>query len=340
MTPDQAKMAHIEVSVAEDRDVGDLLATPGRIAADEAHVGHVFSPVTGRILGIHAQVGEHVRKGAPLATIESPDLGDALSDMNKAQADLIAAEHDVKRQKALREERATSEAVVERSVDNWRRAKAEVERARQKANLLHSGHVDSVTQTYTLTSPIDGEVLARNINPGIEIQGQYAGGGAQELFTVGDLEQVWAIADLYESDLARVRTGAAMAVTVLAHGDRVFSGTVDWVSGTLDPTTRTARVKCVLDNRDHALRPEMYATMQVSVDPRRVLAIPRNALVQLGEYKVVFVEEAQVDARVRFSRVPVEVDVGAPGAWLPVVRGVEAGQRVVVGGAALLQQRL
>jgi hypothetical protein len=84
----------------------------------------------------------------------------------------------------------------------------------------------------------------------------------------------------------------------------------------------------------------MYATMKVSVDSRRVLAIPRDALVQLGEYTVVFVERDHADTRVRFARVPVEVDVSAPGVWLPVARGIEAGQRVVVHGAAQLQQRL
>jgi len=340
LTADQAKAAKITTVVAEDRAIDDTLLTTGRIAFDEGRVGHVFSPVTGRVVRIHAQVGEHVAKGAPLATIESPDLGDALSDLNKAQADLIAAEHDYGRQKTLLEEHAASVSTVEHSEDNRRRARAEVERARQKANLFHAGRVDAVNQTYTLTSPIDGEVLARNINPGIEIQGQYGAGSGQELFTVGDLDKVWAMGDVYESDLARVRVGAAAAITVLAHNDRVFDGTVDWVSGALDPATRTAKVRCVLDNRDRALTPEMYATMKVSVDPRRALAIPREALVQLGEYRVVFVERGQTDARERFARVPVEVDFAAPGAWLPVTRGVEAGQRVVVSGAPMLQQRL
>lgn len=340
LTPDQAKAVKIDTAVAQDRDVDDAMLTSGRITFDEARVGHVFSPVTGRVVRIQAQVGQHVKKGAPLAMIESPDLGDALSDLNKAQADLVAAEHDFHRQKALREDHAVSVAAVERSEDNWHRARAEADRARQKTNLFHSGRADAVTQTYTLTSPIDGEVLARNINPGIEIQGQYGAGSAQELFTVGDLDTLWAVGDVYESDLARVRVGAKAAITVLAHDDRVFAGTVDWVSGAFDSATRTAKVRCVLDNRDRALTPEMYATMKVWVDPRRALAIPRDALVQLGEYRVVFVEQAQADARVRFARVPVEVDVSAPGAWLPVARGIEAGQRVVVHGAALLQQRL
>ena len=92
----------------------------------------------------------------------------------------------------------------------------------------------------------------RNINPGIEVQGQYSGGATQELFTIGEIDKVWVLADLYEMDLARVQVGAPAAVTVVAYPDKVFEGKVDWVSGMLDPTTRTAKVRCTFDNPDRA----------------------------------------------------------------------------------------
>jgi len=228
----------------------------------------------------------------------------------------------------------------EQSEDGWRKAKAELERARQKASLLRAGGVDVVTQTYGLVSPIAGEVLARNINPGIEVQGQYASGTAQELFTIGEIASVWMIADLYEIDLARVRVGSAVEVSVVSYKDQTFPGTVDWVSGMLDPTTRTTKVRCILANVDRRLRPEMYATARISVDRKRVLAIPRSALLRLGEYKVVFVEVGRDDSNVRFARVPVDVDESEASAWLEVKHGVEAGQRIVVSGAILLSQRL
>jgi cobalt-zinc-cadmium efflux system membrane fusion protein len=340
LTPQQVQNASIDVEAAKVRDVDDSILTSGRITFDDQRVGHVFSPVTGRVLEIQAQLGAQVKKGQVLATIESPDIGNAVSDENKAEADLIAAEHDYKRQRELMVNSATSEAVLEQSEDSWRKAKAERERAHQKASLLRAGGVDVVTQTYRLVSPIDGEVLARNINPGIEVQGQYASGTAQELFTVGELDRVWVIADLYEIDLARVHVGSPVEVHVVSYKDETFAGNVDWVSGTLDPTTHTAKVRCTLVNADRKLRPEMYATARISVDQKSVLAIPRNALLRLGEYKVVFVEVGHDESRVRFERVPVDVDEGEASAWLEVKHGVAVGQSIVVSGAILLSQRL
>jgi cobalt-zinc-cadmium efflux system membrane fusion protein len=340
LTAEQVENANIDIEAAEAREVDDAILTSGRVTFDDLRVGHVFSPVTGRVVQIRAELGARVKKGQPLAILESPDIGNAVSDENKAQADLVAAGHDYERQRALMAERATSEAVLEQSEDSWRKAKAELDRAHQKASLLRAGGVDTVTQTYTLVSPIDGEVLARNINPGIEVQGQYASGSAQELFTVGELDSVWVIADLYEMDLARVHVGAPVGISVVAYEGEVFAGTVDWVSGMLDPATRTAKVRCKLDNRDRKLRPEMYATARVSVDRKRVLAVPRSAVLRLGETVVLFVEVGRDPSRVRFARVPVEVDESEASPWLEVKQGVVPGQRIVVSGAILLSQRL
>ncbi len=228
---------------------------------------------------------------------------------------------------------------MEAAEDEWRKAKAELDRARQRTFLLRTGSVDAVTQSYTLVSPVDGEVLARNIGPGIEVQGQYSGGATQELFTIGDLDQVWVLGDIYEADLERVRVGAAAAVTAL-DTDKSFTGRVDWVSGMLDPATRTAKVRCVFDNPGKELRPEMYTTMQIAVDPRRALAIPESALLRLGEYRAVFVEISQKGGRLGFERVPVDVDERESTPWLEVRHGIDPGQRVVTNGGAMLSQLL
>ncbi len=340
LSPQQVTDAKIDVKPVKEEDVDDTILTSGRVALDDLRSGHVFSPVTGRVVKITAQLGQQVKKGDPLATIESPDIGSAVSDVHKAEADLIAAQHDYQRKKELFEQKAGSAMDLEAAEDNYRKAKAELERARQKQALLRVGNVDVVTGTYTLPAPIDGEVLLRNINPGIEVQGQYSGGTTQELFTIGQLDRVWVLADLYEMDLARVHIGTPAVVTVVAYKDKVFKGQVDWVSGMLDPNTRTAKVRCTFDNADKLLRPEMYATVQISVDQKKALAIPRNALLRLGEYKVVFIEVGEEPGRVRFQRVPVEVDEGESSPWLEVKHGLESGQKVVVNGAILLSQKL
>jgi cobalt-zinc-cadmium efflux system membrane fusion protein len=340
LTPQQVKDAKIEVQPVAEQDVDDTILTSGRVALEDLKSAHVFSPVTGRVAKITAELGVRVKKGDSLAVIESPDIGSAVSDVHKAEADMIAAEHDYKRKKDLFEQKAGSAADLETAEDNWRKAKAEVERARQKSFLLRTGNVDTVTQGYTLVSPIDGEVLMRNINPGIEVQGQYGGGTATELFTIGEVDKVWVLGDLYEMDLARVHVGSPAVVTVVTYKDKVFKGQVDWVSGMLDPNTRTAKVRCTFDNPDKLLRPEMYATVQISVDQTKALAIPRGALLRLGEYKVVFVEVGEGEGRVRFERVPVDVDEGESSQWLEVKHGLTAGQKIVVSGAILLSQKL
>ena len=339
LTPAQVADAKIEVTTVAEQVVGDAIATSGTINLDDLRTGHVMSPVTGRVVKIMAQLGQHVKMGDPLATIESPDIGNAVSDTHKAEADLISAEHDLRRKRDLFEQKASSAADVEASEDNYRTARAELERARQKQSLLRVGHVDAVTQTYTVTSPIDGEVLLRSINPGMEVQGQYTGGTSQELFTIGEIDKVWVLGDVYEIDMARVHVGAAANVSVIAYPDKLLPGKVDWVSGSLDPNTRTAKVRCTFDNPDGLLRPSMYATMHISVDARKAVAIPRDAVLHLGEYKVSFIEVGEADGRVRFARVPVDVDETG-GAWLEVLHGLEAGQKIVVRGAAYLSQKL
>ncbi|MGH7296909.1 MAG: efflux RND transporter periplasmic adaptor subunit [Polyangiaceae bacterium] len=340
LTQAQVVDAKIEIKTVGEQDVDDTILTSGRVALDDLRSGHVYSPVTGRVVKINAQLGQRVKKGDPLAMLESPDIGNTVSDVHKAEADLIAAQHDYERKKDLFEQKAGSAADLESAQDNYRKAKAEVERARQKQSLLRVGGVDAVTQTYTLPSPIDGEVLMRNINPGIEVQGQYSGGATQELFTIGELDKVWVLADLYEMDIARVHVGTPADVTVVAYKDKVFKGQVDWVSGMLDPNTRTAKVRCTFDNPDKLLRPEMYATVQISVDQKRALAIPRSALLRIGEYKVVFIQVGDEPGKVRFQRVPVDVDEGESSQWLEVKHGLQSGQKVVVNGAILLSQKL
>ena len=353
LTPAQAAEAKVQVTTVGEQVVEDSIVTSGTISLDDLRSGHVFSPVTGRVVKIIAQLGQRVKKGDPLATIESPDIGQAVSDTHKAEADLIAAEHDLRRKKELFAQKAAAAADVEASEDAERNAKAELERARQKQFLLRVGNVDAVSQTYTLPAPIDGEVLLRNINPGVEVQGQYSGGAGNncipglttnavcgELFTIGELDKVWMLGDVYEIDLPRVHVGATVRVTTIAHPGQVFTGTVDWISGSLDPNTRTAKVRCTFDNPDGKLRPLMYATASITADERKAVAIPRTSILRLGDYKVVFLQVSDAAGQMRFERLPVELEESTSGSYVGVKHGVEVGQKIVSSGAAALSQQM
>src|SRR5580658_8423053 len=333
----QTKEAGIVIEPVEEQDVDDTILTAGRVTFADIEVGHVFSPVTGRVTKIVAQLGQRMKKGEPLAVIQSPDVGQFSSDLGKADADLIAAQRNYKREKELWEKHSTSQKDFESAEDTYRKAKAEKDRSLQKASLLQSGNVNMVDQTYTIPSPIDGDLLMRNLSVGVEVQGQYSGGASQELFTVGRLGEVWVLGDLFELDMSRVKVGAPAQVSVIAYPGKTFEGKVDWVSGILDPTMRTAKVRCTFDNPDTLLKPEMYATVAISVEARKELALPKGSVLRSGEQTVVFVElGTSPGGKVRLARVPVVVDEGESSNWLPVTKGIEKGTRVVTHGSVLL----
>ena len=341
LTPQQVRAGKIEYAEVDEQSVDDTVSTTGKVTFDDQRVAHVYSPVNGRVRRVSAQLGAHVDKDATLAVIDSADIGVVSSDLRKATADLVAAERDYERLKELYRMHAASLRELEISEDNYRRARAEMARAQQKAYLLRAGSFE-VSQGYALISPIAGEVFMRNVSPGIEIQGQYGGGTAAELFTVGALDRVWVIADVFEVDVARVSVGAKASVKVVAYADKAFEGTVDWVSGMLDPVTRTIKIRCTFDNPERLLKPEMYATVLVGVAERRALAIPRTSLMRLGDQTVVFVKrsDAAPDGRLRFERIPVAVDEDGGTKWLAVTHGLDKGDQVVNSGGAVLSGML
>src|SRR2546422_9856034 len=161
-----------------------------RIAFDDLRVAHVFAPVSGRIVKIDAAPGQQVRKGDALLEIESPDVGAAFADLGKAEADLAAAERELKREQELVEAQAAAQRELDQAQNAYGRARAELARARRRAELFRVRGLDGVTQRFSLRSPIDGEVIARAANPGTDVQGQLSGGAAPELFTVGSLDSV------------------------------------------------------------------------------------------------------------------------------------------------------
>jgi cobalt-zinc-cadmium efflux system membrane fusion protein len=341
ITDAQAKQANLEVQALAEQDLDNTLTTSGRVTFEDVKVGHIYSPVTGRVVRIDVQLGQRVTKGQSLAVIQSPDIGQASSDVAKADADLIAAEHNMQREKELLDKHATSHKDYEAAEDAYRQAKAEKQRALQKAYLLRTGTIDSVTQGYALTAPVDGEVLVRNLSAGTEVQGQYGGGTAQELFTIGEVDELWVLGDIYEIDLPRVQVDARASVHVVAYPDKSFDGKVDWVSGVLDPTTRTAKVRCTFPNPDRLLKQDMYATLSISVASRKVLALPSASVLPLGDQTVVFVDRgSSPDGKHRFERLPVAVDDAMGGKWLPVLHGLDAGDRVVTRGAESLNGQL
>ena len=182
--------------------------------------------------------------------------------------------------------------------------------------------------------PMEGEIIARMATPGLEVQGQYSGGGAVELFTVGSTDQLWLLGDVYEADLSHVKKGAAVELKGAAFAEHVYRGTVDWISDTLDPATRTAKVRCVFKNLDRQLRPEMYVVVGIAAPTRSTLAVPRDALLRLGDDTIAFVEGKQLEnGEVPFVRRRVVANEQLPGNLVPVIAGLQEGERVASRGS-------
>lgn len=328
--------AQITVSPVAEQVVGRAVVSSARVVFDENRLAHVYSPVTGRVTQIVAQLGEHVRKGQTLAVLTSPDMGNAVSDVYKAKPAVIQTEKELKRQKELYAAQAGPLRDLESAQANYDQALAELQRAEEKLRLLMSRfHTDQVTQTIPITSPIDGEVIARQINPGAEVQGQYSGGATQELYTIGRQDALWVLADVYEQDLSRIKIGAPVEVTTVANPDRVLKGTVDWISGALDPALRTATVRCTLLNDQGLIKSQMYATARIETGGVRALAIPRDALLHFGDKQMVIGVDSAKD---RYERRPVIVDEDQAGDLVPVLHGLEAGEKIVTSGALLVSE--
>jgi cobalt-zinc-cadmium efflux system membrane fusion protein len=333
----QMQTSQIAAAPVARRRVEIELSTSGRVVFDDLHVAHVFSPVTGRVTQILAHPGQRVAKGAPLLMLESPDVGAAFSDVAKAEADLSAADRELKRERELFEVRANAEKDLEQAQNAFDRARAELARARQRAELFRGYGLDQVTQQLALRSPIAGEVIARNVNPGTDLAGQYSSGGAIELFTIGSIDTVWVLADVFETDMARIAPGSPVTISVVAYPGKIFEGRIDWISGSLDPTSHTVKVRCAIGNPDQELKPEMYATVNIGVQGTDTLAIPRSAVLRVGDQTIVFVETGVTEnGTLRFTRRPVRVDEAVSGDLLPVLSGIADGDSVVVEGAVQL----
>ncbi len=338
VTPEQVKNGSIQIAEVRVQPFGGIIQTAGRIAFDDRRVAHIFSPVTGRVIKILADLGERVKAGQPLALINSPDLGSALSDLRKADAALAAARRDYSRQKELYEAQAAALRDYEAAKSIFEQALAEHDRAKQKVDLFQVKSA-ATSQEFLLRSPIAGEVVARAANPGMEVQGQYSLGSAQELFTVGEIDSLWLLADVYEVDLPRIKLGMAVQAQVVSYPNTTYTGTIDWVSGTIDPVTRTAKIRCQIANPKRLLKPEMFAQVSIQVAKENALTIPRDAVVLIGNQTFVFIDKGMTKgkpARRRFEQRPVILDPHGDDNLIVVSHGLAQGENIVSRGVILL----
>lgn len=265
LTLDRVQLIGVKTApVAREALVAEL-RTVGYVAADEARRARVHTRFSGWIEGLAASTtGQKVRRGQVLASIYNTEL-------LPAQQEFLTARRWTSDQ---------SELTVPLEQD-----------ARSRLELLgmSRGEIDHIaktgkpSRTVAVTAPISGHVIAK-----AAVQGGYVQPGT-ELFEIADLSKIWVLADVYEHEMARIAVGQPASITLAGQPGTPIEGKVGFIYPTMDASTRTLRLRVELDNKDLKLRPGMYGNVSIRVGQEQGLVVPRDAVVDTGEHRYVFV---------------------------------------------------
>jgi cobalt-zinc-cadmium efflux system membrane fusion protein len=335
---DAPQKTSLSVETAEPRKLVVTHLT-GRLIWDDDATVRIYSPVAGRVNAILANLGQSVSTEAPLAKIDSPDFGQALADARKAASDLLLAERTLNRLRELYEHQAAAKKDVENAEATQASAASEKDRAMARL-ALYGGNEKSGDQLYELRSPLAGVVVDKNINPGQEVRADQMLANATQLFAplfvVTDPTKLWVQLDVSELDIAAIKPGQALRIYSRAYPDKVFEGALENVGDSLDPATRTVKVRGVVNNADKLLKAEMYVTVDVVVNANDIagqhVEIPAKAVFMKDNQQYLFIEESPG----QYERKLVKTGGDNEGKTL-ILDGIEAGQKVVTEGCLLLE---
>jgi len=358
--PTKSQLAGLNIELVRNMNFRSILETDGNIAYNDETTAPVFSPFSGRVTRLFAKLGDVVRKGAPLMAVEASEFAQGQSDLSAgvaafgtARAQLSLAEASEKRQHELYVAQAgalkdwlQSQSDLLAAQNNLRAASATLAAARNRLRILGrsdqeiaaieaspaeiKGEAGSV-----VVAPIGGTVIQRQIGLGQYITSA-ANGASSPVYAIGDLSTVWLMANVREQDAALLKIGQPVEVRVLAYPGRVFKAKVVWVAAAIDPVTRRLPVRAEVENRDGALKPQMFATFRILTgDENMAPAVPQGAVVYEGPDAHVFValEDGTIAAR------PVHVGRSRDG-MLEVVSGLSGGEKVVVSGTLFIDRAI
>jgi len=315
LTPDEARRIGVTYAAATVGALEKEVRTVGQITSDETRVRTVTAKIDGFVerLWVNA-TGQAVSVGDPLFTIYSSMLVSAEEELLLAKR----LEHDVSGGSAdARSNAADLLSSARRRLAYWDIPESDI------AVIEQSGKVQ---RTLTLRSSASGYVLEKNVVAGQKIM------AGDPLYRVADLSTVWVEGEVFEQDLATVRVGQVVHADLQALPDEHRMGRISFIYPTVNPETRTARVRVVLPNGDMRLKPGMYATLRIAGTARpSVLTIPRDAVLSTGERNIVFVKEP------RGQLAPHEVALGASNdERVEILRGLALGDTVVASATFLV----
>jgi cobalt-zinc-cadmium efflux system membrane fusion protein len=312
--------------------------TEGKIAVNGDRATPLFSPYSGRVTRVIAGLGDTVKQGAPLATVEASEFVQAQNDLNTAAAQVKLARINETRKHALYDAKGGS-------LQDWQQAQADLTAATTALNAVRNrlsilgksaaeiaaletaGTINAVAK---LSAPIAGVVVDRQLGPGQYLQ---AGSGTP-VFIIADPSNVWLLANVRETDSGLVHIGQAVEVHVLAYPARAFKARVTYVAALVDPATHRLPVRAEIDNRDGALKPEMFASFRILTgDATQSPAVPEGAVVYEGDAAHVWVLAGEGLLAYRAIRTGRSND-----GLIEVLDGLKPGEQVVTKGGLFIDQ--
>jgi len=310
-------MNRISIDTVTNQSVRSEITLVGKVVADENRVIKVFPLVGGNVEDVKVELGDYVRKGQTLATIRSGEVADFERQNSQAQSDLLLAEKNFRVAQDLFETKLNSQREVTSAQKELEQARAEVSRIREVYQIYGVGK----SSTYTVKAPIEGYILEKNVNRDMQLRSD----NTDNLFTVGQISEVWVLANVNESDIGRVKTGMAASVQTLSYPDEQFRGRVDKIYTVLDPNTKALTVRIRLDNRAMKLKPEMHATVTLRYeDGGQMATVPAGSVIfdKSRHYVMVFRSRSDIETR--------EVNVlKSIGNVSYIQSGVKPGDRVI-----------
>jgi len=334
--PDDLKKAQVQTVHVEVKKTSSTLRVPGIVNPDEYREVHVTSLVGGVIRQVPVVLGDHVKRGQPLAVVFSSELAEAetqyLSHLAELEADhkkLVRTQNLVKLGAASQQEEEDVEA-MHAGHESYVRAALEKLKLlgasdQQIASLKQAEQIDP---NFVVPAPINGVVLTRAANLGLVVS------TAQELFTVADLSTVWIMASINEKDFASVRVGTAASVTAPAYPGRLWKGRVIYIQPQVDQNTRTAQARIEVANPHEDLRIDMYTDVDFTSPGAPGPVVPEAAVQSIGERRFVFLPVKDNDGSFALR----EVRLGsAAGGYYSVLEGLKVQDEVVTDGSFILK---
>ncbi|MBS7564438.1 efflux RND transporter periplasmic adaptor subunit [Mucilaginibacter sp. Bleaf8] len=304
-----------------------LISLSGKITADDSKMAKIFPMVSGITQNVRVQMGDVVHKGQVLATMKSVEMAGFSKDVISADADIRNAKRNLQVAQDLYKSGLASEKDVEAARSDYQKAQAESNRSRTVLN-INKGNAGG----YEVISPISGTVIEKNVTSNSEVRAD----NNQNMFTVADLSTVWAMINIYESDIASIKTGDEVKITTLSYPDKVFTGRIDKVYSTIDPDNKVMQARVVINNAGNLLKPEMFASVQVQSQSGETLPkVNTRTLVFDNDRYYVVVIDGKAHARIQPVTIAKKADE-----YAYISSGLKPGDRVVASRQVFLYESL